>query len=217
LLSAIFPTGEGIVADPQDQIKKWLSDNLTEKGHKSHAELAERLHVSIDAVRRMRNRDGTKESRRIEAHHIPLMAEYFGNWPPGYPMSKETEAAKESARTDRKVTVVDAAKEVVAESVEGDVTIIDKSVNVAGDGANIGSVSAPNLAAKNLMGALNIAIDEIYRSAGTPITLSDLGGLALEHHAMIVALCENEEEYPYAMEIMKIRLKKQLEIDKDGE
>ena len=181
--------------DPQDAIKKWLSERLEEKGYRAHAELASLLHVHADAVRRMKNRDGTKESRRIEAHHIPIMADYFGQWPPGYNMSETEEPSRELP-----------AKEVQIDSGGGNVTVIDKSINVIGDSANIcsGEPSA------DLMGKINVAIGEAFQEMGNTISLEDLGRIALQYHTGILTACESEDEYPYAIEIMKLRLKRRL-------
>lgn len=72
------------MSDPQDGLKRWLSEKLRDRGAGSGRELAEVLRVPADAVTRMKNRDGAKESRRIEAQHVPEMARFFGEWPPGF-------------------------------------------------------------------------------------------------------------------------------------
>lgn len=119
------------MSDPQDNIKCWLDEKLKQGGVGSCTALANHLGVSLDATRRMRNRDGTKESRRIEAHLIPLMAEFFGEWPPGFEALNEiTRPAREDAGKIRhKKEVQNNKKSVVVHDVEGPVTIVDKSIN----------------------------------------------------------------------------------------
>lgn len=211
------------MADPQDGLKAWLTECLRWRGPGSCRELAERLGLPPGAVSRMKNMDGGREQRSIEAHLIPSMAEFFGEWPPGYgPMenkksaddlvAKAEKAGKRKAGTSRK-TEQSATKDVVVQGVAGPVTVIDKSVNVLGDDATTVAGNAPApLAdgAAELMGAVNEAIDEIYRSLKKKLTLADLGRLALERHAAIMAACQDPEEYPHALAIMKLRLRREL-------
>lgn len=72
------------MGDPQDGLRIWLVEKLIERGAGSCGDLARMLGVPLETVTRMKNRDGCKRSRRIEAHHIPILAAFFGEWPPGY-------------------------------------------------------------------------------------------------------------------------------------
>lgn len=184
--------------DPQDMIKKWLSDRIEERGHRSTRELADRLSVSTDAIRRMRNRDGSKESRRIEAHHIPVMAEYFSEWPPGYEANYNMSSEEKPEPKPKAISI---------DSGGGNVTVVDKSINVNGDHATVNSA---NESAADLLGKINAAIGDIYRDLNMTISLEDIGHIALQYHTEILTACESEEEYPHAIEIMKLRLKRRL-------
>lgn len=72
------------MCDPQYDLKLWLSDKLKEMGAGSCALLAEQLGVSSGMVSRMKCLDGTKECRTIPAHFIPPIAQFIGEWPPGF-------------------------------------------------------------------------------------------------------------------------------------
>lgn len=63
------------------------------------------------------------------------------------------------------------------------------------------------------MGAINEAIDEIYRQAKKKLTLAELGRVALERHAAILAACQDPEEHAHAIAIMKLRLRRHLRKD----
>lgn len=72
------------MADPQDGLRLWLNLELDKRGCGASRDLAKALDVSPETISRMKNLDGSKETRRIEAHHIPIIADFFGEWPPGY-------------------------------------------------------------------------------------------------------------------------------------
>jgi hypothetical protein len=72
------------MADPQAALRQWIVDGLQRKGHGSGRELARRIGIEPQVLSRMKNTDGLKETRRIEAHMIPAIAEYFGTIPPGF-------------------------------------------------------------------------------------------------------------------------------------
>lgn len=111
-----------------------------------------------------------------------------------------------------------ARKDVVVQGVEGPVTLVDKSVNVLSDDATIAG-NAPDTmspAAIDLMGDINEAIDKVYKSMKADLSLAELGRIGIERHASIMAACEDEEEYPYAIEIMKLRLRRKLGSEKDA-
>lgn len=105
-----------------------------------------------------------------------------------------------------------ATKDVVVQGVEGPVTVIDRSVNVLGDDATVSGNAPAALAegAAELMGAVNEAVDEVYRALRMKLSLAELGRVALERHAAILAACQDPEEFPHALEIMKLRLRRQL-------
>lgn len=72
------------MADPQIQIRQWLDLSLKSHGSGAARQLASELGVSPEAVSRMRNTNGFREMRRIEADLIPAMAQFFGSIPPGF-------------------------------------------------------------------------------------------------------------------------------------
>lgn len=213
------------MADPQDELKRWLGDQLKAKGPDGQKELAQALGVPADAVRRMRNRDGSKETRRIEAHHIPVMAGFFGTWPPGFEQMSDTEEqAEELAKTakgkaggrgraKKKTTELNSSKDLVVQNVAGPVTVIDNSDNAVGDANTIAgnTPSAPvREGAAELMGQVNLAVSEIYKKLKRKLPLDELGRVAYERHAAILAACQDPEEYQFALEIMKLRLEREL-------
>lgn len=72
------------MSDPQALLRLWLISNLRERGAGACAALAARLGVPKSMISKMKCIDGGKECRSIPAHVIPAMAEFFGEWPPGY-------------------------------------------------------------------------------------------------------------------------------------
>lgn len=219
------------MADPQDQLKSWLQDRLKEKGPGGCGELAAALGVSGDALRRMKNRDGLKETRRIDAHHIPIMAAFFGRWPPGFEAMQDEQdaealaaAAKAAGRgrrggKARKSNAQAATKDVVVQGVAGPVTVIDKSVNVIGDESTVAghAPATPMPGAAELMGDINMAIAAVFRAAKRKApALNELGRLAYDRHVQIVAACRSPAEYPHAIEIMKLRLRQELDGEADA-
>lgn len=72
------------MADPQAALRQWIVEGLNKKGHGSGRELARRIGVGPEVLTRMKNTDGLKETRRIEAHMIPAIAEFFETIPPGF-------------------------------------------------------------------------------------------------------------------------------------
>lgn len=210
----------GRMSDPQDDLKVWLTARLSEYGRGSCGALATHLGLTRDAVTRMKNRNGAKENRRILPSLIPKLAEFFGAWPPGFePMDKTTEAiekladeAVKSAGRKKKPQQTTGKKDVVVQGVEGPVTVIDKSVNVLGDENTVAGSAPATLApgAAELMGQVNEAIDAVYKSMKVKLTLVEMGRVALERHAAIMAACQDPEEYPHALEIMKLRLRRML-------
>jgi len=212
------------MADPQDRLKVWLRRRLRARGPGSCRALAERLNLPADAVTRMQNRDGGKEQRRIEAHLVPKMAAFFGEWPPGFehmedktPAAELVAKAKKAKGKSRRVSQ-SATKDVVVQGVEGPVTVIDNSTNVAGDSATIAGNGPAALSdeAGELMGAVTQAVDAIHRAMKKKLSIADLGRIALERHMAIMAACQAPEEYPHALEIMKLRLRRQLATGKAG-
>lgn len=72
------------MADPQAALRQWIVEGLKRKGHGSSKELARRIGVGPEVLTRMKNTDGIKETRRIEAHMVPIIAAFLGTPPPGF-------------------------------------------------------------------------------------------------------------------------------------
>jgi hypothetical protein len=72
------------VMDPQHDLRIWIDAELKKMGYGSAHRLAKHLGVDPHTVSRMKNVDGYKESRRIEADMIPKLARFFGCIPPGF-------------------------------------------------------------------------------------------------------------------------------------
>ncbi len=70
--------------DPQHELRVWIDDELRRLGYGSSNKLARFLGVDPHTVSRMKNRNGLKETRRIEADMVPKLAEFFGCIPPGF-------------------------------------------------------------------------------------------------------------------------------------
>lgn len=205
------------MSDPQKALREWLGARLRERGPRSGLELAAALGVHDDAITRMKCLDDGKERRRIDAHHIPLMAEFFGEWPPGFEHMDENEEAADMVAKAKKTsgrgrkTRQHSTKDVVVQGVEGPVTVVDKSVNVVGDDNTLGGDGrSMDQAAVELMGRINEAIDEVYRAEKVDLSLAELGRVAIVQHAAILSLCEDAEEYPHAIAIMRQRLRRKL-------
>ncbi|MDP3327715.1 LexA family transcriptional regulator [Parvibaculum sp.] len=64
--------------DPDRQIRLWLQAELKKRGHGAKVALAAHLKVRPDAITRMLNASGRKESRDIRAHELLAMQEFFG-------------------------------------------------------------------------------------------------------------------------------------------
>jgi len=123
---------------------------------------------------------------------------------------ERVEKARKSGRKGRR-----GHRHVVVDNISGSVNINDHSINLIGDDmlatlTGIAPFAQACDAAAELLGSINEAILEIHRSMKRQITPAELGRLAAPHHAAILAACKSPEEYPHAMEIMKIRLQKQL-------
>lgn len=113
----------------------------------------------------------------------------------------------------KKAPAQDATRDVVVQGVSGPVTYIDKSVNVQGDEATIAGNAAPSLpeGAVDLMGEINEAIDAVYKALKRELSLAELGRVGIEKHASIIAACRHPDEFPHAIAIMKLRLRRELE------
>lgn len=72
------------MADPQAALRRWIVEGLDKKGRGSSRELAKRIGIEPEVLSRMKNTDGFKETRRIDAHMVPVIAEFFGTIPPGF-------------------------------------------------------------------------------------------------------------------------------------
>lgn len=70
--------------DPQHDLRVWIKQHLKRQGRGSSHRLARFLNVDPHTVTRMKNVDGLKETRRIEADMIPKLAAFFGCIPPGF-------------------------------------------------------------------------------------------------------------------------------------
>lgn len=147
------------------------------------------------------------------------------------PEDEETIAMIEQAkrkgrnRSKKSVVVEDVKGDVkvldgAARVVDGDATIIDKSINISGDadlsGNSLTGGTLPQ-GADYLLGTLNTAIIEIYREHGREIDPVELGRIAAPRFARILASCKDQAEFPHALEIMKIRLRKEITGSEDGE
>lgn len=108
--------------------------------------------------------------------------------------------------------------DVVVQGAEGPVTVIDNSTNLAGDGNIVagGGPAAFPVETGELMGAVTEAVDGIYRAMKMKLPLADLGRVSLERAMDIASACRDPEEYPHALEIMKLRLRRQLADEKAG-
>lgn len=72
------------MADPQHDIKVWISEELNKIGYGAAQKLAHHLGVKPDYISRLKNLDGTKQMRRIDAHMVPSLACFFDSIPPGF-------------------------------------------------------------------------------------------------------------------------------------
>lgn len=118
-------------------------------------------------------------------------------------VNRTNEARKKARRKDKIISI---------ENVEGPVTVIEK-VTIEGDGATLAGHLTPapvSPDSQELMGQVTAAIDSLFREAHRDLPAEELGRLAAEHYAAIVQGCKSPEEYPHALEIMKIRVRKSL-------
>ena len=67
----------------QDQQRAWLNEQLARGPRGVKSALAKALNVRPEAVTRMTNLDGGKETRDITIDDLITMAEFFGSEPPG--------------------------------------------------------------------------------------------------------------------------------------
>lgn len=72
------------MSDPQHDIKVWISEELDRIGYGAAQKLARHLGVKPDYISRLKNTDGTKQMRRVDAHMVPSLACFFGSIPPGF-------------------------------------------------------------------------------------------------------------------------------------
>ncbi len=121
------------------------------------------------------------------------------------------EAAKAKARKPR--------RRLIFENIEGPFHVIDASISVYGDNniSNATGYGGRTLAtgAADLLGRILEAIALVYREAQATLTPMEMGQIAHEKHRAILAACQDDAEYDYAIEIMKIRLRKALEGNKN--
>jgi hypothetical protein len=106
-------------------------------------------------------------------------------------------------------------RRLIFENIEGPFHVIDASISVYGDG-NISNASGYGArprqpGAADLLGRINEAIALVYQEAHASLSLMEMGQIAHEKHRAILAACQDDDEYDYAIEIMKIRLRKALE------
>lgn len=66
-----------------DEIIRWITDQLKARGRGSKRELSEHLGVRPDVITRMLNTDPNKETRVIRADELVRISEFFGAPPPG--------------------------------------------------------------------------------------------------------------------------------------
>lgn len=66
-----------------DKQRRWLQDQLKQRGRGSRRELARHLGLRDDAITRMLNTDPGKEAREIKHSEVIKMAEFFMSEPPG--------------------------------------------------------------------------------------------------------------------------------------
>lgn len=118
-------------------------------------------------------------------------------------------------------------RDLLIQDVEGSVqvfdkaeTVVDKRVTLKADEINIsGNAAGATLppGGADLLGNILVVIESIYKERNLPITLPELGRIAAERHASILAACKDPDEYPFAMEIMKLRIKKTLSGQGDSQ
>src|SRR5690606_6463954 len=72
------------MADPQHGLKVWVSEEIEKGGYGTAQRLADHLGVKPHFVSRLKNTDGAKQMRRIDAHLIPPLVSFFGSLPPGF-------------------------------------------------------------------------------------------------------------------------------------
>lgn len=120
---------------------------------------------------------------------------------------KRVEEAKAKGRKPK--------RRLIFENIDGPFHVIDASISVYGDGniANsVGYGSRPRPpGAADLLGRVNEAIALVYQEAQAKLSPMKMGQIAHDKHRAILAACQDEEEYDFAIEIMKIRLRKALE------
>jgi hypothetical protein len=104
---------------------------------------------------------------------------------------------------------------VIFENIEGPFHVVDASISVYGDGNTSNAVGyggrprPPGSA--DLLGRINEAIASVYQEAQASLSLMEMGQIAHDKHRAILAACQDEDEYDFAIEIMKVRLRKWLE------
>ena len=106
-------------------------------------------------------------------------------------------------------------RRLIFENIEGPFHVIDASISVYGDN-NISNATGYGersraAGAANLLGRINEAIVMVYQEAQAALTPMEMGRIAHDKHRAIMAACQSEEEFDFAIEIMKIRLRKALE------
>lgn len=67
------------MSDPQNEIRRWLQEELAKRPHGTKGQLAKHLNVRPDAITRMANTDPEKETREIKAHELEPMRQFFEN------------------------------------------------------------------------------------------------------------------------------------------
>ncbi|MDR6952322.1 SOS-response transcriptional repressor LexA [Ancylobacter sp. 3268] len=66
----------------QATLRRWLAEQLEERGHGAKKALADHLGVRSDAITRMINEDPNKENREIRWEEVPKIAAFFRTDPP---------------------------------------------------------------------------------------------------------------------------------------
>lgn len=133
--------------------------------------------------------------------------------------AKTANASEGSGKKPRRKgsTSQDATKDVVVQGATGPVTVLDKSVNVVGDGNSMGAASpgVEDRAGEILGKILEIAAD-VYARHGKDLSLRDAGPAVYEHFKAALDMCDDVEEVDPVLKIVRMRIARKIEAEEQG-
>lgn len=152
--------------DPQHLLKVWLNEKLRSGGRGCAAMLARNLGVSSGTISKMRQLSPDKERRRIDAQHIPILAQFFNEAPPGFDgkVSVST-AAPTKMKLDRQIlSHAIRLTELLALEENLAVSPTEKAQAVAALYDSL--IESGNLTEKHLRSAARVSLFEAVTSRG---------------------------------------------------